>query len=433
VNLVRAVRASGSDLATLERRIVILALTIIVVDGQVVREAPLVPVDPIPILLAIGAVCVALLTQRTAPIVAWVVTIAGMDAAASVAIAQSRAADPAVLTLDDWLFRAADAGLAAFLTLWTANAYATRPDRPVPAKAAAILWALLVWLAVGILITIVVVLAGQRPDPAFTWVDVATVPITWFVPFVAIASGIGIVADLAWGVERAHERLERSAAPADGGDRMRRLAAGTLEALVPGLAAAADATAAAERNRLAGDLHAVVVPSLRRAITEAETGGDPAAVLRHLRAADLELERLMADRWPVILESFGLVTALEDLAERLEATGSPPITLEVDRSEGRPPPPVERAGWRVAQVTLDNAVRHAAASQVTIRVAVGPDAVRMTITDDGRGFDPADPVRPGARGLADLARRASEVGGNVRISAGPESGTIVAFAWPGLA
>src|SRR6185369_7847802 len=79
----------------------------------------------------------------------------------------------------------------------------------------------------------------------------------------------------------------------------------TFRELVPGQSAAGEATAAAERTRLAGDLHAAVLPGLRRAIAEAETGGDPEALARHLRSVDLELERLMADRWPVVLEAFG--------------------------------------------------------------------------------------------------------------------------------
>ncbi|HEY8988485.1 MAG TPA: ATP-binding protein [Candidatus Limnocylindrales bacterium] len=139
----------------------------------------------------------------------------------------------------------------------------------------------------------------------------------------------------------------------------------------------------------------------------------------------------MADRWPVVLEAFGLVDALEDLAERTEAGSAVQVALEIDQSAGRPRPEVERAAWRVAQLALDNAVRHAAASQITIVIAVGPERVRLSIADDGRGFDPVDPVRAGARGLADLARQATAVGGTVAIDAGSAKGTVVRFEWPG--
>jgi signal transduction histidine kinase len=213
----------------------------------------------------------------------------------------------------------------------------------------------------------------------------------------------------------------------------------TVRELVPGMAAADAATVAAERSRLAGDLHAVVLPSLRRAIAEAESGGDAETLARHLRTVDLELERLMADRWPVVLEAFGLVAALEDLAERIEADGGPPVEIDVgpgsragtDAAQ-RPPPAVERAAWRVAQLAVDNAVRHAAPSLIRVGIAVGPDRVELTMADDGTGFDPAAPgaVRPSARGLADATRRAASVGGGVVVEAASTGGTTVRFRWP---
>jgi two-component system sensor histidine kinase UhpB len=139
----------------------------------------------------------------------------------------------------------------------------------------------------------------------------------------------------------------------------------------------------------------------------------------------------MADRWPVVLETFGLVEALEDLAERTETAAGIPIVIEIDGSTGRPPAEIERTAWRVAQLALDNAVRHAAATQITVVIAVAADRVDLSIADDGRGIDPTGPTRPAGRGLADLVRRAAAAGGRVAIAAGPTSGTIVRFAWPG--
>ena len=146
----------------------------------------------------------------------------------------------------------------------------------------------------------------------------------------------------------------------------------------------------------------------------------------------------MADRWPLVLETFGLVEALEDLAERTEAEAGVQVGLEIvgpdaDARGGRPRPDIERTAWRIAQVALDNAVRHAAAKEITLTVSVSPERIKLTITDDGRGFTSAtaaDAVRSGSRGLADLARRASAVGGSLAIDARQPSGTIVRFDWP---
>jgi signal transduction histidine kinase len=146
----------------------------------------------------------------------------------------------------------------------------------------------------------------------------------------------------------------------------------------------------------------------------------------------------MADRWPLVLETFGLVEALEELAERTEAEAGVQVGLEIvgpdtDGRGGRPQPDIERTAWRIAQVALDNAVRHAAAKEITLTVSVSPERIKLTITDDGRGFTSAtatDAVRSGSRGLADLARRAAAVGGSLAIDARQPSGTIVRFDWP---
>jgi signal transduction histidine kinase len=258
--------------------------------------------------------------------------------------------------------------------------------------------------------------------------DVATAPTAWYVPFVVIATGIGVVADVRWASERAVESIP-STPPRAGPARTWALALATLDELLPRRAAAAEAKAAAERRQIAGDLHAAVVPSLRRAIDAAEGGGDPTVVLRHLRAADLELERLMTDRWPIVLETFGLVSALEDVAERLETGGAPPISIDVDRSDGRPPTEVERAAWRVAQIALDNAVRHAGATAISVTVAVDRLSVQLEIADDGRGIDRDQPPRDRGRGIPDAIRRAADVGGRLRVEALPR-GTSVGFIWP---
>jgi signal transduction histidine kinase len=85
----------------------------------------------------------------------------------------------------------------------------------------------------------------------------------------------------------------------------------------------------------------------------------------------------------------------------------------------------------MAQITIDNAARHAAATSVSIVVSVDPDRLSLVVADDGRGFDPAaaGAVRVGARGLADVTRRALAVGATIRINAGPAGGTSVAFDW----
>ena len=403
-----------------------LAAILVVLDGTSVAS------DLLPVLIGAAGVCLALIARRSAPGLAWMALILGSLVAASIPIGLSRAADPQLVGLGRWLVVAIRASAAAIATVAIAALYATRPERQLTARVSTLASFLVAWLAVACLVVVVLVIAGARADPDFNLVDIATTPTALFVHFVLLLAGLGVAGDLRAAAIRADEGLigARERGRADERPIAHRLRAIVRE-LIPGQADADAAALDAERARLAGDLHAVVLPLLRRAIAEAEAGFPIENLAERLRSVDLELERLMADRWPVILEAFGLVDALEDLAERTEAGSAVQVALEIDRSAGRPRPEVERAAWRVAQLALDNAVRHAAASQITIVIAVDPERVRLSIADDGRGFDPADPVRAGARGLVDLGRQAAAVGGRVTIEAGSAIGTVVRFEWPG--
>jgi signal transduction histidine kinase len=379
----------------------------------------------LPILIGGAGLSLALLARRAAPGLAWITLIVASLVASGVPIGLSQTADPGVIGVGSWLVIAARSAVAAVVTAVIAALYATRPERQLRAQVGTLALLLVGWLAIACLLAVVLVVAGARSDPAFNLVDVALQPIALFVNFVVLLAALGAAGDIRAAIQRADaHRLDDRAPPL--GERVRSV----LRELIPGQAADDAAAIEAERVRLAGDLHAVVLPSLRRAIAEAEAGLPIEDLADRLRTVDLELERLMADRWPVVLEAFGLVTALEDLAERTEATSAVQVDLEIDGAAGRPRPEIERTAWRVAQLALDNAVRHAAASRITIVVAVAPDRVRLSIADDGRGFDPADPIRPAARGLSDLGRRAIAVGGTVAIEAGRPTGTVVRFDWP---
>ncbi len=410
----------------------------------VVLAPPASPDDLLPILVSGGALCVGILARHRAPGLAWASLVVASLAAAGVPIALSRVANPGVIGLDEWLVVAGRSSVAAIVTMAIAAVYATRPERPAARRVTTLAMLLVAWLSAGFLVIVLLVIAGTRADPELTWVDIATRPTALFRLVVLLLAAFGVAGDIRAAAIRADARLADAGYDAAGGSRGRgrvqladRVRA-TLRELVPGEADAGAAAVHAERIRLAGDLHAVVLPSLRRAIAEVEAGGPPETLAERLHAVDLELERIMADRWPLVLETFGLVEALEDLAERTEAEAGVQVGLEIVGLEaegvgGRPRPDIERTAWRIAQVALDNAVRHGAAKEITLTVSVSAERIRLEIADDGRGFTSAtatDAVRSGSRGLADLTRRASAVGGSLAIDARQPSGTNVRFDWP---
>ena len=97
-------------------------------------------------------------------------------------------------------------------------------------------------------------------------------------------------------------------------------------------------------------------------------------------------------------------------------------------TDERPPRAVERAAFRVAQLAVENVVRHAGATRVVLGVLTSAGAVRVVVTDDGRGFDPAAPTT--GFGLADMRLQAAEAGARVEVGAVDGGGTRVTFGWP---
>jgi signal transduction histidine kinase len=418
----RPIRAPTRFAAAAAGAAIVVGLAAILVIGR-----PWSVGEILPVLVGGAGLSLSLLARRAAPGLAWIALIVASLVGSGVPIGLSQMADPGVIGVGSWLVIAARSAVAAVITAVIAALYATRPERQLRAQVTTLALLLVGWLAVACLLALILVVAGARSDPALNLVDVALQPIALFVNFVVLLAALGVAGDLRAAIQRADDRRRDDRDPPLG-ERVRAV----LRELIPGQAAADAAAIEAERGRLAGDLHAVVLPSLRRAIAEAEAGLPIEDLADRLRTVDLEIERLMADRWPVVLEAFGLVAALEDLAERTEAdtASAVQVVLEIDRAAGRPRPEIERTTWRIAQLALDNAVRHAAATRITIVVAVAPDRVRLSVADDGRGLDSAAPVRPSARGLSDLGRRASSVGGTVAIEAGRPTGTVVRFDWP---
>jgi signal transduction histidine kinase len=92
------------------------------------------------------------------------------------------------------------------------------------------------------------------------------------------------------------------------------------------------------------------------------------------------------------------------------------------------------AVFRIAQEALRNAVKHADASEIEIRLTGYPDRVRLTVTDDGRGVrggaDSARFVAQGHFGLAGMRERAAMIGGRLDVQTAPDYGTVVVLELP---
>ncbi|MDT8307273.1 MAG: PAS domain-containing protein [Anaerolineae bacterium] len=202
----------------------------------------------------------------------------------------------------------------------------------------------------------------------------------------------------------------------------------------------AEASAVAEeRNRLARDLHDAVSQTLFSASLIAEVlpaimardpeqGKERLAELRELtRGALAEMRTLLLELRPTALTESGLDELLRQLCDAIIGRSRLPVELSVG-GDGELPPEVQVAFYRIAQESLNNVVKHAAASQVVVRLQYEPDAVALTVTDDGRGFA-TDAVAPNSLGVGIMRERAEKTGMQLAIESEVGAGTRVRCVW----
>ncbi|MBA3424229.1 MAG: GAF domain-containing sensor histidine kinase [Rubrobacter sp.] len=196
-----------------------------------------------------------------------------------------------------------------------------------------------------------------------------------------------------------------------------------------------------ERNRLAREIHDTLAQGLTAAALQIESAealldDDAARARKPLRRAlsltqsNLEeARRSVLDLRSVPLEGRPLSEALKVLVERWGAqAGTDPRFGTVN--PGRPlPPRVEADLYRVCQEALTNVANHAEASYVTVRLVATPTEVRLSIEDDGLGFDAADPSG-GRHGLMGMRERMEILGGSLHVRSSPGAGTIIVAAVP---
>jgi signal transduction histidine kinase len=196
-----------------------------------------------------------------------------------------------------------------------------------------------------------------------------------------------------------------------------------------------------ERGRLSRELHDGVLQDL-------------CAVTRDLKALDAHpetdetlftglltrsgdavsaLRAICHDLRPPLLQH-DLTSALKALVEELDARSPAPVSIEVSAEDVHPPDDVALAVFRITQEALHNAIQHADASEVAVRLTQYPDHLRLTVTDDGRGIlggvEPARFVAEGHFGLAGMRERAAMIGARLDVQTAADYGTVVILELP---
>ena len=206
--------------------------------------------------------------------------------------------------------------------------------------------------------------------------------------------------------------------------------------------ASRELSVAEERNRLARDLHDAMTQNLFSLTLTAETAAgllhtDPDRAEVELRRVQqlahetqAELRSLVFGLRPPELDRDGLVTTVGKQLDVLSRAHG--LKAEVrSRGDAVLETRTEREVYRIVQEALNNVVRHAEATSVTVDLDLSPDTVVVVVRDDGQGFDPgARAIRTRRLGLTSMRERAHELGGEVVVDSAPGAGTTVRIEVP---
>ncbi len=187
-----------------------------------------------------------------------------------------------------------------------------------------------------------------------------------------------------------------------------------------------------ERTRLARDLHdglggllsgvKIELSGLLPADGDNQQQRIVHRTLNHLDNAVDELRRIAKSMMPEVLLVYGLGEATREYCKGLEATGIP-VTCQVvnyknDMSHAR-----QIVLYRIMQELVNNAVKHAAATQILVQVQQSGNILFLTVEDDGRGFDMGGDRQLKGAGLANIQARVALLQGRFDLGSVPGTGT----------
>jgi signal transduction histidine kinase len=196
-----------------------------------------------------------------------------------------------------------------------------------------------------------------------------------------------------------------------------------------------------ERSRLARELHDSVTQQMYsltllaegwRRLARAGQLEDVEAALAELgeiaQQALKEMRLMIYELRTPALERVGFLAALQQRLALVENRSGIQAQL-VAEEPVELPPALDEGLYRIAVEALNNSLKHAAATEVTVSLRCRPERIELAVIDNGLGFDPAASVSRGL-GLSGLYERAEKLGGTLAIESAPSHGTTVRVSFP---
>jgi signal transduction histidine kinase len=144
-----------------------------------------------------------------------------------------------------------------------------------------------------------------------------------------------------------------------------------------------------------------------------------------------ELRRTIAALSPVVVERLGIQSALRQLAARFRRQLAGEVSVRLSPGIGHTTLEAQEVIYRVSQEALQNVFKHSQASEVKILVTSDDKKIRLSIRDNGVGFDPeAARGKPMSFGLAGMQERAALLGGRLELRSARGKGAAVILELP---
>jgi NarL family two-component system sensor histidine kinase YdfH len=195
-------------------------------------------------------------------------------------------------------------------------------------------------------------------------------------------------------------------------------------------------TLSQERERMGRELHDTLAQGLAGLIMQLEAvdchleagNGQRARevlqqAMRRSRSAHHEARRAIQALRASVLEDEDLIEALRREADQLTANTGISCRYTASITDPKLSPEQSQDVLRIVQESLSNAARHARASKVTLGLEEADGLIRVTVEDDGIGFDPGQ--RSSGLGLVGMQERAARLGGELRVMSSAGGGTRV--------
>jgi signal transduction histidine kinase len=205
------------------------------------------------------------------------------------------------------------------------------------------------------------------------------------------------------------------------------------------------AAVAAERHRIARDLHDSVTQTLFSANLIAEVlprlwERDPAEARRRMeemrqltRGALAEMRMLLLELRPATLSIVPLGDLLKQLADAAGGRSCIPVTVTMDGDDAHLPLQAHNTLYRIAQEALNNIAKHSGATHAEVSLDCDGNRIEMKIIDNGKGFDSTALGSSDHLGLNIMRERAQEIGAELKVESEPGRGTCVLVEWQAVA